>query len=63
MDSGIWWATVHRVAKRQTQLKQHSTHAEKHSLTSIWLSPAEIILVIYVVLQLLRQIAILGLAF
>ena len=21
MDRGVWWATVHRVAKRQTQLK------------------------------------------
>ena len=25
MDRGAWWATVHRVAKRQTQLKRHST--------------------------------------
>ena len=54
MDSGVWWATIHRVAKKQTQLKQHSTHAQKHSLTRIWLSPAGIILVIYVGLQLLR---------
>ena len=27
MDKGAWWATVHRVAKSQTQLKRHSTHA------------------------------------
>ena len=27
MDSGAWWATVHGVAKNQTQLKQLSTHA------------------------------------
>ena len=27
MDRGAWWATVHRVAKSWTQLKQLSTHA------------------------------------
>ena len=27
MDRGSWWATVHRVAKTQTQLKQLSMHA------------------------------------
>ena len=26
MDRGAWWATVHRVARSQTQLKQFSTH-------------------------------------
>ena len=26
MDRGAWWATVHGVAKGQTQLKQLSTH-------------------------------------
>ena len=26
MDRGAWWGAVHRVAKRQTQLKQLSTH-------------------------------------
>ena len=26
MDGGDWQATVHRVAKRQTQLEQFSTH-------------------------------------
>ena len=26
-DRGAWWVTVHRVAKSQTQLKQHSMHA------------------------------------
>ena len=26
MDTGAWWATVHRVTKSQTQLKQLSTH-------------------------------------
>ena len=29
MDRGTWWATVHRVAKGQTQLTWHSTHAIK----------------------------------
>ena len=27
MDRGAWWATVHMVAKGQTQLKGQSTHA------------------------------------
>ena len=27
MDKGVWQATVHRVAKNQTQLKQLSVHA------------------------------------
>ena len=27
MDRGAWWATVHRVAKSQTQLKRLSPHA------------------------------------
>ena len=27
MDTGAWWATVHRVAKSQTWLKRLSTHA------------------------------------
>jgi len=26
MDRGAWWATVHRVAKNHTQLKQLSAH-------------------------------------
>ena len=26
MDRGAWWATVHKVAKSQTQLKQLSIH-------------------------------------
>ena len=27
MDKGAWWATVHNVAKSQTQLQRLSTHA------------------------------------
>ena len=27
MDRGAWWATVHRVAKSRTQLKQLSMHS------------------------------------
>ena len=27
MDREAWWATVHRIVKSQTQLKQLSTHA------------------------------------
>ena len=26
MDRGAWWATVHRIAKRRTRLKQLSMH-------------------------------------
>ena len=27
MDRGVWWTTVHSVAKSQTQLKQLGPHA------------------------------------
>ena len=27
-DTGVWWATVHKVAKSQTRLKQLSTKAK-----------------------------------
>ena len=30
VDRGVWQNTVHRVAKRQTQLKQLSTHTHTH---------------------------------
>ena len=30
MNQGAWWATVHRIAKNQTQLKQLSMHAHHH---------------------------------
>ena len=29
VDRGAWWATVHRIAKSQTQLKQVSMHAQE----------------------------------
>ena len=29
MDRGAWWATVHRVEKNRTRLKQLGMHAEK----------------------------------
>ena len=32
MDGGAWWATVHRVTKRQTRLNRLSTHARTHFL-------------------------------
>ena len=32
MDRGAWWATVHRVAKSQTQLKRLSMHM--HTLSA-----------------------------
>ena len=31
MDRGAWWATVHKDAKSQTQLKQLSMHACMHT--------------------------------
>ena len=30
MDRGAWWATVHRVTKSQTELKQISMHTCTH---------------------------------
>ena len=33
MDRGFWWATVHKVAKSQTRLKQLSMHACMHAGT------------------------------
>ena len=38
MDRGAWWATVHRVTQRQTQLKRLSAHAPlftKHKLQTL----------------------------
>ena len=29
-NRGVWWATVHRVTKSQTRLKQLSTHTDIH---------------------------------
>ena len=41
-DRGAWWATVHRVAKSQTRLKQLSTHtclsSGRNSTLIIWLT-------------------------
>ena len=31
MDRGAWWATVHRVSKRQTELKQLSPCTQIHN--------------------------------
>ena len=36
VDKGAWQATVHRVTKSQTQLKQLSTHT--HTLLFNWVS-------------------------
>ena len=33
MDKGGWWATVHRIAKSQTLLKQLSMHTRKQCRT------------------------------
>jgi len=40
MDRGAWWAIVHRVAKRQTQLKQLSMHARGYLKLSIIMNDA-----------------------
>ena len=34
MNRGIWWATVHRVAKSQLRLKQLSMHIGDYSVLS-----------------------------
>ena len=44
MDRRTWWATVHKVTKSQTWLKQHSRHAHMDQAlrtlgTSLWLMP------------------------
>ena len=33
MDRGVWWATVHRVTKGQTQLKRLHKHTHTHTHT------------------------------
>ena len=38
MDRGSWWATVHRVTKSQTGLKQLSTHTRTKGLNTQVLS-------------------------
>jgi len=35
MDRGAWWATVHRVPKSQTRLKQLSKHSHHFSACEI----------------------------
>ena len=40
MDGGTWWATVHGVAKSQTQLKQLIIHA---SIRNIFISTCSVI--------------------
>ena len=32
MNRGAWWATIHRVARSQTQLKRLSTHSHAHTV-------------------------------
>ena len=43
VDRGAWWATVHRVAKSQTCLKQLSTHTPKQAYMRLprWLRAQE----------------------
>ena len=38
MDEGVWWATIHRVIKSQTQLKWHTTQYVGSSPFSLILS-------------------------
>ena len=38
MDRGAWWATVRRVTKSQTRLKQFSTPARDHNLSALTFS-------------------------
>ena len=39
MDRGAWWATVHRVARSRTRLKQCSTHTQDE--VQIFISPTD----------------------
>ena len=34
MDRGAWWATVHRITKNQTRLKQHTHTEHTHTLNT-----------------------------
>ena len=40
MDSGAWWATVHRIAKSQTQLKWPRTYKHSFHALSGWPPPS-----------------------
>ena len=41
MDRGAWWATVHRVTKSWTQVKQLSMHAYMEETQETWVTMAE----------------------
>ena len=45
-DRGAWWATVHRVAKSQTRLKQLSMQTERKKKTE-WVAPEKSIFLSY----------------
>ena len=58
MDRGVWGATVHRVTKSQTQLKQLSTHAH-HPMAfdhKISLLTFKVIIDIYVLIAILNLV-------
>ena len=40
MDKGTWWATVHRVTKSWTQLKELNTHTRAHTRTHAFSTPS-----------------------
>ena len=54
MDSGAWWATVHRVAKSQTQLKQLNTQAYSNAdLDNLaWYFPSKFTIIIIFLMNL-----------
>ena len=51
MDRGVWWATVHRVAKSWTRLKQVSTHTQVFFFFFLTLHGILVFFINYIVLH------------
>ena len=54
MDRGVWWATVHGIAKSQTQLSTHvrvHTHTHTHTDTHIYIHTPTLIFFIRVLMD------------
>ena len=51
MDRGVWWATVHRVAKSWTRLKQVSTHTQVFFFFFLTLHGILVFFIDYIVLH------------
>ena len=52
IDRGVWWATVHRVAKSWTRLKRHSMHTQNPLTASILIQePVSVALQLHVLIS------------